>query len=223
MLRQILADILKGDTARNAEPTRNSVASRPRVLNVGGGSKTIPIGAHYADWEHVLADVDPRGGPDIVCDARKLDSLEPAQFDAVYCSHNLEHYYAHDGSRVLHGFRHVLKDDGFAEIRVPDLISVMQRALDARLDLDDVLYQSAAGPIAVIDVIYGFRKEIEQSGKDYYAHKTGFSAASLEGTLRRAGFDPVYVFPSPAAFEVRALAFRTTPTSAQRQLLRLPG
>src|SRR5579862_1774927 len=71
MLRQILADILKGDTARNAEPTRNSVASRPRVLNVGGGSKTIPIGAHYADWEHVLADVDPRGGPDIVCHARK--------------------------------------------------------------------------------------------------------------------------------------------------------
>ncbi|HJU23597.1 MAG TPA: class I SAM-dependent methyltransferase, partial [Casimicrobiaceae bacterium] len=67
------------------------------------------------------------------------------------------------------------------------------------------------------------RKEIEQSGKDYYAHKTGFSPASLESTLRRAGFDPVHVFPAPAAFEVRALAFKTTPTPAQRQLLQLPA
>ena len=71
-----------------------------RVLNVGGASKTIPIPPHYAGWEHLLLDIDPRGEPDIVCDARELTSLPPAQFDAVYCSHNLEHYYRYDGRRV---------------------------------------------------------------------------------------------------------------------------
>jgi hypothetical protein len=29
--------------------------------------------------------------PDIVCDARELTTLEEGLFDAVYCSHNLEH------------------------------------------------------------------------------------------------------------------------------------
>src|SRR6266446_7887238 len=47
-------------------------------------------------------------------------ALAASQFDAVYCSHNLEHYYRHDGATVLRGFLHVLKPDGFAEIKVPD-------------------------------------------------------------------------------------------------------
>jgi hypothetical protein len=32
-----------------------------RVLNVGGNSKLIPIPSHYAGWEHLLPDIDPRG------------------------------------------------------------------------------------------------------------------------------------------------------------------
>src|SRR5438093_11913770 len=90
---------------------------RPRVLNVGGNSKAIPIPAHYATWNHLLLDIDPRGDPDVLCDARELDSLEAEQYEAVYCSHNLEHYYKHDGAKVLKGFLHVLKPQGFAEIR----------------------------------------------------------------------------------------------------------
>ena len=63
-----------------------------RVLNVGGASKAIPIPQHYAGWEHVLLDVDPNQEPDIVCDARELVELPAGGFDAIYCSHNLEHY-----------------------------------------------------------------------------------------------------------------------------------
>jgi hypothetical protein len=29
-----------------------------RVLNVGGGSKVIPVPEHYGGWEHVLLDID---------------------------------------------------------------------------------------------------------------------------------------------------------------------
>ena len=83
VLGRILRDILK-PTARDAPAPK---ASR-RVLNVGGANKDTPIPPHYDGWEHLLLDIDPRGKPDIVCDARELQSLEGGQFDAIYCSHN---------------------------------------------------------------------------------------------------------------------------------------
>lgn len=83
-----------------------------KFLNIGGGSKAIPVPT-YADWEQLLLDNDPRGDPGMVCDARKLVTLPPKQFDAIYCSHNLEHYYRHDIPKVLDGVIHLLKDDVF--------------------------------------------------------------------------------------------------------------
>lgn len=219
VLGSVIRDLIRGGV-RQDEP-REAEAQARVVLNVGGGSAQIPIPEHYRGWRHVLLDVDPRAGPDIVHDARELTGLAAGQFDAVYCSHNLEHYYRHDARRVLAGFLHVLKPDGFAEIRVPDLKSVMERVVAARMDIDDVLYQSAAGPITVRDVIYGWSVEIERSGRDFYAHKTGFTAASLAAFLRDAGFAAIVVDERPAQFEVSALAFRAEPTPAQRALLRL--
>ena len=194
-----------------------------RVLNVGGSSKAIPIPPYFDGWEHLLLDIDARGNPDIVCDARQLESLAANQFDAIYCSHNLEHYYSHDGAKVLSGFLHVLKQDGFAEIRVPDPQSVMRRFVRDDMDIGDVLYVSPAGPITVRDVIYGWGKEIETSGQDFFAHKTGFTAKSLRQALIDAGFRTVFVAVAPDAFETRALAFKSTPTAQQRASLGLPA
>jgi SAM-dependent methyltransferase len=194
-----------------------------RVLNVGGSSKAIPIPPHYAGWEHLLLDIDPRGAPDVVCDARELTSLPAAQFDAVYCSHNLEHYYKHDGRRVLRGFLHVLTDDGFAEIAVPDLGSVMKHVVATGIDVEDILYTSPAGPITPRDVLYGWGVEIERSGQDFYAHKTGFTARSLARALQEAGFGTVFVGAVPQAFELRAYAFKGAPRPEQRTLLHLPA
>jgi SAM-dependent methyltransferase len=193
-----------------------------RVLNVGGNSKAIPIPAHFAGWEHLLLDIDPRGEPDVVCDARELVSLAASQFDAVYCSHNLEHYYRHDGRRVLRGFLHVLKDDGFAEIRVPDLHRVMKQVVDTGMDIEDVLYISAAGPITVRDVVYGWGVEIERSGNDFFAHKTGFTPKSLYRLLREAGFHTVVLASMAETFGLAAFAFKAAPRPEQRVLLRLP-
>src|SRR5438045_373142 len=64
-----------------------------KVLNVGGGNKAIELPRQYVGFQHVLLDIDSRGSPDIVGDARQLAALDGSQFDAVYCSHNLEHYY----------------------------------------------------------------------------------------------------------------------------------
>ena len=191
------------------------------VLNVGGGNKDIAIPAYYEGWEHHLLDIDARGAPDVVCDARKLTTLKPARYDAIYCSHNLEHYYAHDVLKVLAGFGHVLRDDGFADIRVPDMQFVMRVAFERRLDIDDVLYTSPAGPITVKDVIYGYGAEIEASGQDFYAHKTGFTRKSLSKTLLGNGFRHAFVAQNTDAYELVAYAFKADPTPFARELLGL--
>jgi hypothetical protein len=43
-----------------------------KVLNVGGNNKLIALPPQYADFEHLLLDIDPKGEPDILCDARLL-------------------------------------------------------------------------------------------------------------------------------------------------------
>lgn len=191
-----------------------------KVLNVGGNSKDIPLPENYQGWEKVLLDIDPRGKPDVLCDARALTTLPGTTYDAVYCSHNLEHYYRHDVPKVLAGFRHVLKDAGFAHIRVPDLGDVMRQAVQKSMDIDDVLYQSPAGPITVRDVFYGYGLEIERSGNDFFAHKTGFTQKSLVRMLESCGF-PI-VFSMTGNLEVNALAFKQKPDEYARQLFGLP-
>ena len=190
-----------------------------KVLNVGGNSKAISLPPQYADFEHVLLDIDPQGSPDIVCDARELTTLPAGQFEAVYCSHNLEHYYRHDVPKVLAGFMHVLRDDGFAQIRVPDIREVMRLSIEKDLDIEDVLYQSDAGPIMVLDVLYGHGVEIEQSGQDFYAHKTGFTVKSLYKVLLEAGF--AKIFCTLGNLEINAVAFKNEPNEAARAFFNL--
>ena len=192
-----------------------------RVLNVGGSSKAIPIPAHYAGWEHVLLDIDPRGNPDLIADARDLTALPGRQFDAVYCSHNLEHYYRHDVPKVLAGFLHVLKPEGFAHIRVPDMGELMRTVVDDDMDIDDLLYQSPAGPITVRDVIYGYGVEIERSGSDFFAHKTGFTQKSLVSVLEACGFP--HVFAHSRDLEIIAVAFSRKPDAYATALFGLPA
>ena len=192
-----------------------------KVLNVGGGTKKIKIPDHYNNWKHLLLDIDPGGEVDIVMDARKLKNLPAGQFDAVYCSHNLEHYFKHDVATVLAGFLHVLKPDGFAEIHVPNMRGVLKHFIDTGMEIDDTLYVSPSGPISVLDVIYGLGKQIESTGVDFYAHKTGFTETSLMKTLQLSGFAQVWIAGTSDTFGIRALAFKQYPTPSQVALLGL--
>ena len=191
-----------------------------KVLNVGGNSKDIPLPETYQGWENVLLDIDPSVKPDVLCDARALSTLPGSVYDAVYCAHNLEHYYRHDVPKVLAGFRHVLKDPGFAHIRVPDMGEVMRQVVQKSMDIDDVLYRSPAGPITVRDVFYGYGPEIERSGNDFFAHKTGFTQKSLVRMLETCGFP--FVFSMTGGFEVVALAFKQKPDEYVRGMFGLP-
>lgn len=190
-------------------------------LNVGGNNKSIELPSIYQGWKHVLLDIDPKGHPDIVCVARELATLPASQFDAVYCSHNLEHYHRHDVVKVLAGFRHVLKPAGFAHIRVPDIGELIKIIAARNLDIDDLLYHAPSGPILVRDVIYGLGMEIESSGNDFYAHKTGFTPKSLVKLLEASGFEHIY--SAQHNMEILAFAFTQEPEQGTRVLLGLAG
>src|SRR5688572_19716583 len=119
------------------------------LLDVGGGSKETPIPLRYAGWRHDLLDIHARAGVDVVMDARQLaQRMAASSYDAVYAGHVLEHFYPHDLPAVLRGFLHVLKPGGFVEARVPDLEAVFHAAVERKLDIEEVLYDSAAGKIS---------------------------------------------------------------------------
>lgn len=191
--------------------------STRKVLNVGGGDRRIALPPLYNGWEQIWLDLDVMAEPDIVCDGRELGTLPAAEYDAVYCSHNLEHYYRHEVPAVLAGFAHVLKPDGFAHIRVPDVAEVMRIVVREGMDIDDDLYESANGPITVNDVIFGWGREIERTGNDFYAHKTGFTPKSLVLALTRSGFAHVVIKPGP--LEIVAYAFTQPPGPFAKGLL----
>ena len=117
------------------------------------------------------------------------------------------------------GFVHVLKADGFAHIRVPDIDALMKIVVEKKMDIDDFLYQSPAGPITVRDVIYGYGVEIERSGEDFFAHKTGFSPKALTKLLNECGF-PI-VFMGLGYIEIVAFVFKNEPTDYIKNLFNL--
>jgi predicted SAM-dependent methyltransferase len=186
-----------------------------RVLNVGGGaSRNLP--PIYRGWEQELLDIDPAVRPDIVCDARKMRTLPAQKYDAVYCSHALEHFYKHEVPAVLDGFQHVLKNDGFAHVAVPNMTALFT-AVRGR-DIDETWYMSNGGPISFHDVIYGWGRQVEQ-GNAYYAHKTGFTEKSLGKALRAAGF--VKAMTAVDEGNLFAFAFKAKPTTTQLRRLGL--
>lgn len=187
-------------------------------LNVGGNSKKVSVPKHYEGWNHILLDIDPKCSPDILCDARELHTTPEGIYDAIYCSHTLEHFLRHEVSKVLSGFLHVLKLDGFAEIIVPDIDFVMKYVVKNGLDLTDVLYQSAAGPICAIDSFYGHGAGIQRHG-EFFVHKTGFSPKSLVKMLLDNGF--YYVIYYGNNFDMRAFAFKQVPTESHKKLLNI--
>lgn len=183
-----------------------------KVLNVGGGGRSLP--PRYAGWEQVLLDIDPKVKPDVCCDALRMSKLKPRDYDAVYCSHTVEHFYRHDVNRLLRGFVHVLKEEGFAEIAVPNLKYLVEQAVGK--ELDDVWYQSPSGPISFHDVLYGFGKPMA-AGNLFYAHKCGFTKTALTRELFAAGFAHIAAMEQES--NLLAYAFLRKPTAAQLALL----
>jgi SAM-dependent methyltransferase len=141
-------------------------------------------------WHEVRLDIDPGVRPDIEASITDMAAVPDRSVDAVWSSHNLEHLHAHEVPAALAEFRRVLKPAGFLLVTVPDL----QRAAEliAADRLEEPAYLSPVGPITPRDMVFGFGAAIAQ-GNGFMAHRTGFTARTLEAALAAAGFPVVRV------------------------------
>ncbi len=161
------------------------------VLHVGCGTDpTVHEIFQGPEWRQLRLDIDPAVNPDIVSSITDMSQVASWTVDAVWSCHNLEHLYAHEVSLALKEFYRVIKPGGFSLIAIPDLQRVAEQVVSDRLE--DVLYESPAGPISPIDIIYGYRPFIAE-GNLFMSHKTGFTTMTIAQHLSRAGFINVKV------------------------------
>ncbi|MDA8920718.1 class I SAM-dependent methyltransferase [Gammaproteobacteria bacterium] len=177
-----------------------------RFLHVGCGQKTkesTTRAFNTQSWEEVRFDIDHRVKPDVVGTMTDMGAIDSLTVDAIYSSHNIEHLYPHEVGVALAEFYRVLKKDGFVMITCPDLQSVCQLIADDKLL--EPAYTSPAGPIAPIDMVYGYRPSMA-AGNLYMSHRSGFTQKTLSGTFRNAGFKSVAVARREAQFDLFCLA-----------------
>ena len=157
-------------------------------LHVGCGPKRkdrTTRGFNTPDWHEIRLDIDPTVNPDIIGTMTDMSAVAAESVDAIYSSHNIEHLYPHEVPIALAEFKRVLKPDGFVVITCPDLQAVC--ALIAEDKLTEPAYDSPAGPIAPLDILYGLRSSMA-NGNLYMAHRCGFTQKVLTGTLQASGF-----------------------------------
>ena len=154
-------------------------------------------------WHELRFDIDANVNPDYIGTMTDMSAIEDSSVDAIYSSHNIEHLYAHEVAEALLEFKRVLNQDGFLVLTCPDLQEVAK--LVAEDKLLEPAYTSPAGPIAPLDILYGFRPSIAH-GNTYMAHRCGFTETVLRGTLVANGFASVAIMRRPAAFDLWAIA-----------------
>ena len=176
-------------------------------LHVGCGpqKKSQIQGFNNDSWKEIRFDIDKNVNPDIVGTLTDMSLVETGSVDAIYSSHNIDHIFPHEVPIAIKEFYRVLKDDGIVVITCPDLQAVCE--LVAKDKLLEPFYESPAGPISPIDVLYGHRTFIAQ-GNEYMAHKGGFTYSSLNSSFFKAGFKARYGGRKPQGCDLFLVAFK---------------
>jgi predicted SAM-dependent methyltransferase len=180
--------------SKNAHVEGHGPPAEPkRVLHVGCGPlSTEKLHSIFRgpDWREIRVDIDPAVKPDIqasVTDLRK--DVPDASVDAIWSSHNIEHLYDHEVDPALREFVRVLRPAGFALITCPDLEAIAKLIADG---VERVAYESPAGPVTPLDMLFGLRRAI-QRGNFFMCHRTGFTEERLGKVIIAAGFNEARV------------------------------
>ncbi len=173
------------------------------VLNVGCGypGQRLHPAFQGREWHELRLDIDPAVNPDIICSMTDIQPLATGSVDAIWSSHNLEHLHRHEVPVALSEFLRVLRPGGMLLLTMPDLQKVAE--LVAADELEDEAYMSPSGPISPLDMIFGHTASLAQ-GSLHMAHKTGFTARTLDRLLNEAGFAEIAVSRDGFALWARA-------------------
>lgn len=192
-------------------------------LHVGCGRQNplrLPAFFQQSHWREVRLDVDPQVAPDVIASITDLSMFREGCLDAIWSSHNLEHLHAFEVNQALLEFRRVLKPNGFLFLTLPDIKAIARYLVIG--GLQDVLYQSAAGPITPLDILFGHQESL-RAGNSHMAHRTAFTAESLGQALVDAGFANARIFEG-RHWDLWAIATMPgTPDSIFAQLMDATG
>ncbi len=160
-------------------PHNENAIIRGRVLHVGCGTASLPW--WIVAEQEVRLDVEAQCNPDIVASITGMGDI--GDFSFVFAQHVLEHLYPYDVPVALSEFHRVLEPGGAAYVMVPDLEDVRPT--------EEIVLESDVGPIAGIDLYYGWRPSLKEL--PHMAHHTGFVSETLEKALEDAGFKRIWM------------------------------
>lgn len=180
----------------------------PTYVNIGCGyTGRDRVHAIFRDskWHELRQDINPEVKPDLIGTMTDLSALSDASVYGLFSSHNIEHLHSFEVPIALREFRRVLQPGGFAIITVPDIQALGRYLSEDKAD--QTLYQSAVGPITVMDILFGHQSSIK-NGNSFMAHKTAFTGRMLGQALLDAGFNDVKVLAG-SGWDLWALASTT--------------
>ena len=183
----------------------------PRFLHFACGEMTKANTTKlflFFDWEEVRHDSNEnlQKKADIVTPLTDLSKIESESYDAVFSSHSLERLYPHEVGKALSELLRVLKKDGHLLITCADLLAAC--TLVAEDKLLEPAYESPAGKVSPLDILYGFRPAIA-AGHTQFARHCGFTPKAMMGTLAQVGFASLWAARNPEMFTFAVLATKT--------------
>jgi SAM-dependent methyltransferase len=201
-------------------PRKKSAKTWRRVfLNAGcgssGSSRLPPV---FHNWDQIRVDIDPGLKPDLVANIVDLSAIPDASIDAIWCSHCIEHLFAHQVPMALAEFRRVLRGDGFACLIVPDLQEISHWIANDRLH--ETIYESSAGPVTAHDMIWGFGPAIA-NGMMGMAHRCGFTPTVFLEYLKGAGFSEIVLRRKTSNLELAGLALQKPSENSEEREKRM--
>ncbi len=172
---------------------------RKTVLHIGCGTSSLSSMDVPADsyidrkvmrpfprkiWEEIRVDLNPKVEPDVIADAAELP-FEDESADALVCIACLEHLPEKRAGQALMEFHRVLRTGARMILQVPNLEAAAREIVEGRGW--HVLYDSAAGSVRAIDIVYGHQQMASEN--PLMSHRTGFTTATFGEWLAAVGFD----------------------------------
>lgn len=174
------------------------------VLNLGAGKTALEAQTlFFQGWREIRVDIKELN-PEVVDDIRELRNIPSNFADAIWACHVVEHVHWHDQKKMFTNMIRVLKDDGIAVIRVPDIGSIADRIKNG---FNSELYRIGERVFTPMDIVYGHRDYFDGSDAVNYAscHKVGFTEQSLTEMLKEFG---IKGFTACKNYEIMAVLYK---------------